>query len=56
MFSKFVFKTGAYDKMTVSDGNATLVKYYALKIALEGKLLGETALARELEKQGLRKT
>ena len=55
MFSKFVFKTGAYDKMKVSEENATLVKYYALKMALEGKLLGEEQLASELKKQGLRK-
>ena len=44
MFSKFVFKMGRYDNMTVSNENATFVKYYALKMALEAKKLPEDAL------------
>ena len=44
MFSKFVFKDGKYDNMTVSDANATLVKYYSLKMALEGKKVPEKEL------------
>ena len=56
MFSKFVFKMGRYDNMTVSDGNATLVKYYALKMALEGKKLPESQLVTDLNSQASRKT
>jgi hypothetical protein len=49
MFSKFVFKMGRYDNMTVSNENATLVKYYALKMALEGKKLPESQLVTDLK-------
>ena len=42
--------------MTVSDGNATLVKYYALKMALEGKKLPESQLVTDLNSQASRKT
>ncbi len=44
MFSKFVFKSGRYDNMSVSNENATLVKYYALKMALDGKRTSEENL------------
>jgi hypothetical protein len=38
MFSKFQFKAGNYDKLAYPNAvNATLIKYYALKMALEGK-------------------
>lgn len=38
MFSKFQFKAGNYDKMEIPNvQNATLIKYYSLKMALEGK-------------------
>ena len=51
MFSKFAFKSGEYRQMTVSDINSTLVKYYALKMALEGNYLAESQLVAELERQ-----
>lgn len=52
MFSKFVFPTGAYDNMTVSenDTNANEVKFYALRMALEGKRIQPTDLYKKLEK------
>ena len=38
MFSKFQFKAGNYDKFEIPvNQNATAIKYYALKMALEGK-------------------
>jgi hypothetical protein len=37
MFSKFMFKMKKYDNMTVSDDKINQVKYYSLKMALEGK-------------------
>ena len=39
MFSKFSFKSGKYDTMTVDESQSQTVKYYALKMALEGKKL-----------------
>ena len=44
VFSKFAFKLGQYDNMSVSNENATLVKYYALKMALDGKRTSEENL------------
>ena len=35
VFSKFAFKLGKYDNMTVSDENTTLVKYYAFKMMVK---------------------
>ena len=37
IFSKFFFRDGKYDNMTLSINNAQLVKYYCLYIALESK-------------------
>jgi hypothetical protein len=37
MFSKFQFKLGAYDKMVYNSSQIHLVKYYALKMALDAK-------------------
>lgn len=37
MFSKFAFKMGHYDNMTIEETNVEYVKYYALKMALEAK-------------------
>jgi hypothetical protein len=48
LFSKFVFKMGRYDNLTVSDEDAKKVKYYALKMAQEGKKTPESALVDQL--------
>jgi hypothetical protein len=39
LFSKFYFRAGRYDNMTsdINDDNQYLIKYYCLKMALEGK-------------------
>lgn len=37
MFSKQKFKFGSYDSMNVSVANSEEIKYYALRMALEGK-------------------
>ena len=39
MFSKFQFKAGKYDNLTstIKSENTTLIKFYSLKMALEGK-------------------
>ena len=37
MFSKFKFKAGKYDKNNYSNFNTRQAKFYALKMALEGK-------------------
>jgi hypothetical protein len=44
MFSKFAFKMGKYDTMVIDENQSTQVKYYALKMALEGKRLNCTDL------------
>ena len=56
MFSKFVFKEGKYDNMSVTDEQAKNVKFYALKMALEGKRLGEEKLVADLQTQASTKT
>ena len=56
MFSKFVFKEGKYDNMNVSDEQAENVKFYALKMALEGKRLTEATLVANLQIQAEKKT
>ena len=48
LFSKFVFKEGKYDAMNVTAEQANVVKYYALKMALEGKRLPESQLVSDL--------
>ncbi len=37
MFSKFAFKKGKYDNMTVTEAESQQVRNYALKMALDGK-------------------
>lgn len=37
MFSKFQFKDGKYDQIDYNNFNTSQAKYYALKMALEGK-------------------
>ena len=56
MFSKFVFKDGKYDNMTVSEEQSKIVKYYDLKMALEGKKLTEAKLFEELNVETKKKT
>ena len=49
MFSKFQFKVGNYDKMEIPNKeNATLIKYYSLKMALEGKRIESKDLLKQL--------
>jgi hypothetical protein len=51
LFSKFAFKAGSYNNMTVSEKDSENVKYYALKMALEGKQLNESQLVKDLDTQ-----
>jgi hypothetical protein len=44
LFSKFDFKSGKYDNLTVSDSEKTQSRYYALFNALESKRLSEHEL------------
>lgn len=37
LFSKFMFKTGKYDNMTIDEGKSNLVSYFSLKMAMEGR-------------------
>lgn len=37
LFSKYSFKNGTYDSMSLSDKDLKFVKYYALNLALESK-------------------
>lgn len=55
MFSKFVFKQGKYDNMTVSDESAEKVKFYALKMALEAKRMDESQLLNDFNVQKVKK-
>jgi len=56
LFSKFVFKMGRYDNMTVSEEDAQKVKFYSLKMALEGKKHLESKLLNDLNVEGAKKT
>jgi len=56
LFSKFVFKMGRYDNMTVSEEDAQKVKFYSLKMALEGKKHLESKLLNDLKVEGAKKT
>ena len=50
MFSKFDYKAGKYDNMTMpSTQNSTLRKYYALKLALEAKKTHSKDLQQQLQ-------
>ena len=51
MFSKFMFKAGKYNSMNVNDDDAQLIKFYCLKMALEGNLNTERQLFSLLEIQ-----
>ena len=48
MFSKFSFKAGKYDAMSVRDDQVSITKYYALKMALEAKRLTCKELSQQL--------
>lgn len=51
LFSKFAFKMGKYDNRTVNESNLDMVKYYALKMALDGKRLPAYNLTSMLDAQ-----
>jgi hypothetical protein len=51
LFSKFAFKMGKYDNKSVSEGDMHMVKYYALKMALDGKRISSRNLNRMLTTQ-----
>lgn len=44
MFSKFLFKMGRYDNMTLDAQNSEQVKFYALKMALGSKRMSNEEL------------
>ena len=52
MFSKFMFKAGKYDNMTISSNlnDTKLVKYYCLNIALDSKRRNRLELNQMLQK------
>jgi hypothetical protein len=64
MFSKFMFKMGKYDNMTLEDYDAKnrnkeykyhAVKYFCLRMAMEGKRKNTSELVRELQIETLGK-
>ena len=55
MFSKFMFKMGKYDNMTVPTENLTQVKVYCLKMALESKRSNASDLFKMLTGESNRK-
>lgn len=44
MFSKFQFKAGKYDNMSLDVENPEITKFYSLKMALEGKKISSQDL------------
>ena len=56
LFSKFAFKAGKYDNMTVNDEDLNMVKFYCLKMALEGKSTANGDLKLQLHRQIAAKT
>lgn len=55
IFSKFVFKMGKYDTMTVNESDISKVKYYALKMALDSKRLNSHELKKLANDEALKK-
>ncbi|CAF0722230.1 unnamed protein product [Brachionus calyciflorus] len=55
LFSKFDFKDGKYDSMTVNESQTNLAKYYSLKMALEGKKFNGTELTNLLSQEIFKK-
>ena len=55
LFSKFAFKMGKYDNMTVQANQTSQIKYYCLKLALEGKRSSNVVLFKELQTELVRK-
>ena len=51
LFSKFAFKMGKYDDMTVNESDLFKVKYYALKMALDAKKISNLELKNMLDAQ-----
>ena len=56
LFSKFAFKVGKYDNMKVNDEDLKVVKFYCLKMALEGKNTSNGDLKLQLDTQVAAKT
>lgn len=56
MFSKFQFKAGKYDQLDYNEYDVQQAKYYALKMALEGKRLSASQLYELFLNQSARKT
>lgn len=54
-FSKFALKNGKYDNLSIPTINTEQVKYYCLKMALEGKRLSGADLFKQLEVQNNKK-
>ena len=55
MFSKFEFKSGKYDNMTVTDKDMDKISFYCLKMALDGKRIKAAELRKMLDQQTVRK-
>jgi hypothetical protein len=51
IFSKFAFKMGQYDNMTVPTVDTHQIKNYCLKMALESKRTTCTDLVKQLREQ-----
>ncbi len=55
LFSKFAFKMGKYDNITVEERSMSVVKYYCLKMALDAKRTSNDDLRKLLVQQNLNK-
>jgi hypothetical protein len=51
LFSKFEFKGGRYDNITLNQTDTSKTKYYALDMALEAKRFSNTELCNLLGNQ-----
>ncbi len=49
IFSKFAFKSGKYDGLTVAEKDADKVRYYCLKMALDSKRKNASELRQMIE-------
>ena len=49
IFSKFAFKSGKYDGLTVAEKDADKVRYYCLKMALDSKRKNASELRKMIE-------
>ena len=55
LFSKFAFKMGKYDNMSIHKHDVNKIKYYCLKMALEAKRTGNLELATQANIQIMKK-